>query len=344
MVAAGILSAQPMTGVSRNSPVIAMRQAGPGGSRPRVAPGLVARSGLLGSTTRPGCSRGPHRNVRQNAASVPAPGGGGVGGTGGFSGSGGGGGGGDGDAEKGGPFGGLIKGWEQRVAADPQFVYKVFVEQVIGVGASVVGDMASRPNWGLSELDFVFATLVVGSIVNFALMYLLAPTGAATVSTKNMGLLQKLFSESTLKGMGAPGGHMFEPGFSFKARATNFVYKGFVFAFVGMCAGLTGTAVSNGLLLLRKQLDPNFKTQNTPPNVIYNAATWALHMGASSNLRYQMLNGADMVLQPMMHPGFFKLFSAIVRSANNAVGGITFVMLAKLFGVQQSAPPETATA
>lgn len=33
--------------------------------------------------------------------------------------------------------------------------------QVIGVGASVVGDMASRPNWGLKELDFVFATLVV---------------------------------------------------------------------------------------------------------------------------------------------------------------------------------------
>ena len=33
--------------------------------------------------------------------------------------------------------------------------------QVIGVSASVVGDMASRPNWGLNELDFVFATLVV---------------------------------------------------------------------------------------------------------------------------------------------------------------------------------------
>jgi hypothetical protein len=35
--------------------------------------------------------------------------------------------------------------------------------QVIGVGASVIGDMSSRPNWGLNELDFVFATLVVSS-------------------------------------------------------------------------------------------------------------------------------------------------------------------------------------
>jgi hypothetical protein len=33
--------------------------------------------------------------------------------------------------------------------------------QVIGVGASVVGDLSARPNWGINELDFVFATLVV---------------------------------------------------------------------------------------------------------------------------------------------------------------------------------------
>ena len=36
--------------------------------------------------------------------------------------------------------------------------------QVIGVGASVIGDMSSRPNWGLNELDFVFATLVVSRV------------------------------------------------------------------------------------------------------------------------------------------------------------------------------------
>lgn len=35
--------------------------------------------------------------------------------------------------------------------------------------------------------------------------------------------------------------------------------------------------------------------QNTPPNVVANAACWAGHMGFSSNLRYQILNGFDMV-------------------------------------------------
>ena len=62
-----------------------------------------------------------------------------------------------------------------------------------------------------------------------------------------------------------------------------------------MCAGLTGTAISNTLLLLRQKLDPNFKSQNEAPNVPLNAATWAAHMGISSNVRYQVLNGLDMV-------------------------------------------------
>lgn len=33
--------------------------------------------------------------------------------------------------------------------------------QVIGVGAAVLGDMSSRPYWGLYELDFVFCTIIV---------------------------------------------------------------------------------------------------------------------------------------------------------------------------------------
>ncbi len=82
------------------------------------------------------------------------------------------GGGGSGDNEDKSPKGTFVwKGWEDRVAADPQFVYKVVIEQIIGVSASVLGDMASRPNWGLNELDFVFATLVVSclGIPRFAL-------------------------------------------------------------------------------------------------------------------------------------------------------------------------------
>lgn len=250
----------------------------------------------------------------------------------------GGGGGGDDDDEQpnGNDDGGIMwKGWKDRVAADPEFVYKVLVEQIIGVGASVIGDMSSRPNWGLNELDFVFATLVVGSIVNFSLMYLLAPTGAA--SAGSAGFITKFFGDYYMTKMGAPSGHMFEPGYGISKRLLNFAFKGTVFATIGISAGLIGTAISNGLIMLRKKLDPEFIQQNESPNVLANASCWALHMGVSSNLRYQMLNGLDMLLVPMMPSSAFRVVTSVVRSANNVVGGISFVTLAKLFGVQKSA-------
>jgi len=285
-------------------------------------------------------------NLRRRPHEVRAVAGGG--GTIGGAGQGNGGGGGDGDSswgrgdddessKKEDSF--LVKGWKERVAADPQFGYKVLIEQVIGVGASVIGDMSSRPNWGLNELDFVFATLIVGSIVNFALMYLLAPTAPAAGAAAATGMVAKIFSDHNLVAWGAPGGHMFQPGFSVAKRAVNFAYKGTIFAFIGLSAGLIGTAISNGLLLARKRFDPSFETQNTPPNVLANASCWALHMGVSSNLRYQILNGMDMILQPKMPSAVFRLFTPVIRGANNAVGGVSFVVLAKLLGVQKAAEP-----
>lgn len=117
----------------------------------------------------------------------------------------------------------------------------------------------------------------------------------------------------------------------------NFAYKGGVFAFIGMCAGLVGTTTSNGLLELRKKLDPTFMPPNEPPSIVGNASCWALHMGISSNSRYQMLNGLDMVLQPILPSSMFRIITSVIRGANNMVGGISFVMIAKALGVQKAA-------
>jgi hypothetical protein len=35
--------------------------------------------------------------------------------------------------------------------------------------------------------------------------------------------------------------------------------QGTVFAVIGFVAGIAGTSISNGLIVLRKNLDPNFK-------------------------------------------------------------------------------------
>ncbi|PON60521.1 Protein RETICULATA-related [Parasponia andersonii] len=222
-----------------------------------------------------------------------------------------------------GPIGLFLNGWRSRVAADPQFPFKVLMEEIVGVSSCVLGDMASRPNFGLNELDFVFSTLVVGSILNFTLMYLLAPTLGSSSSA-----LPSIFAN-------CPSSHMFEPGaYSLANRLGTFVYKGTVFAAVGFAAGLVGTALSNGLIKMRKKMDPSFETPNKAPPTLLNAVTWAIHMGVSSNLRYQTLNGIEFVLEKGVPPLVFKSSVVVLRCLNNVLGGMSFVVLARLTGSQ----------
>lgn len=263
-------------------------------------------------------------------------------GTGGWGGGGKGGGGSDGEGRGeaddgnsdnhaeggGGLLGGFLRGWKRRVRADPQFAFKVFSEEFIGVGACVLGDMASRPNFGLNELDFVFSTIIVGSILNFTLMYMLAPTAAAGQVSARLPLL---FAA-------CPPGHMFEAGkYSLLDRAGTFLYKGVQFSAVGFAAGLVGTALSNLLLSVRKKVDPKFEIQNKAPPTVLNALTWAGHMGLSANARYQTLNGVEFYLARLLHPATFKAAVFVMRGLNNVLGGVTFVMLARRTG-SQSAP------
>nr|GMC84157.1 protein RETICULATA-RELATED 3, chloroplastic-like [Ipomoea batatas] len=220
------------------------------------------------------------------------------------------------------PAAAFLAGWRSRVAADPQFPFKVAMEQLVGVSACVAGDMATRPNFGLNELDFVFSTLIVSSILNFVLMYILAPTPSATQS------LPSIFAN-------CPRSHMFEPGnYGPLLRLGTFVYKGALFAAVGFCAGLVGTAISNGLVKMRKQMDSGFEPPNKAPPTILNAATWAIQMGVSSNLRYQALNGIEFWMAKAVPPLVFRSSVVVIRCLNNVVGGMSFVMLARLTGSQ----------
>ncbi|KAI3514971.1 hypothetical protein L1887_13719 [Cichorium endivia] len=224
-----------------------------------------------------------------------------------------------------GPIAAILSGWRSRVAADPQFPFKLLMEELVGVSAAVLGDMATRPNFGLNELDFVFSTLVVGSILNFTLMYLLAPT-----MTSSSIPLPSIFANS-------PTSHMFEPGsYTIMNRLGTLVYKGTLFAAVGLAAGLVGTALSNGLIKMRKKMDPNFESPNKPPPMFLNGITWAVHMGVSSNLRYQTLNGIEFLLQKALPSVFFRTSVVGLRLVNNVLGGMTFVMLARATGSQSS--------
>ena len=128
---------------------------------------------------------------------------------------------------------------------------------------------------------------------------------------------------------------MFEPGaYSLLNRCGTFAYKGAVFAAVGFAAGLVGTVLSNGLISMRKKMDPNFETPNKAPPTLLNSLTWALHMGISSNFRYQTLNGIEFLLAKGLPPLAFKSSVVVLTCLNNVLGGMSFVILARLTGSQ----------
>ncbi|KAH9320871.1 hypothetical protein KI387_015510 [Taxus chinensis] len=235
------------------------------------------------------------------------------------------------DKIKGGLLGALLHGWKSRVEADPQFPFKVLTEEIVGLSARVLDDMACRPNFGLNELDFVFSTLVVGAILNFTLMYMLAPSSSGMSA-----------AAQTLPGLFAscPTGHMFEPGnFNVLERMGTYVYKGILLAAVGFSAGLVGTALSNGLISVRKKMDPNFETPNKPPPTLLNASTWALQMGLSANLRYQTLNGIEFLLAKVLPPIVFKSSVIVLRCLNKVIGGMSFLLFAIITGAEKVDEP-----
>ncbi|KAI7998636.1 hypothetical protein LOK49_LG10G02459 [Camellia lanceoleosa] len=85
---------------------------------------------------------------------------------------------------------------------------------------------------------------------------------------------------------------------------------------------------------MRKKMDTKFETPNKAPPTILNAATWAIHMGLSSNLRYQTLNGIEFLLANLVRPVVFKSSVVVLRCLNNVLGGMSFVVLARLTGSQ----------
>lgn len=112
---------------------------------------------------------------------------------------------------------------------------------------------------------------------------------------------------------------------------------------MGFAAGLFGTVISNLLIGMRKKMDPSFESQNKAPPTVLNAATWAIHMGLSSNLRYQVVNGFEFAMANVLPPSAFKASVFCTRALNNVLGGMSFVALARLTGSQKAEEAKVPT-
>lgn len=224
-----------------------------------------------------------------------------------------------------------------RMLADPSFLFKVGTEIVIDSCCATFAEVQKRGKDFWSEFELYAADLLVGIVVDIALVGLLAPyarIGKPAVSGGLFGSIQQACA--------ALPSSVFEaerPGckFSVKQRAATYFYKGVLYGSVGFGCGLIGQGIANLIMNAKRSIKKSDEDIPVPP-LVQSAVLWGVFLALSSNTRYQIINGLEHLVEasPVAKqvPPVAMAFTVGVRFANNIYGGMQFVDWAKSSGVQ----------
>ncbi|CAN8252603.1 unnamed protein product [Cochlearia groenlandica] len=226
-----------------------------------------------------------------------------------------------------------------RMLADPSFLFKVGTEVAIDSCCATFAEVQKRGENFWSEFELYAADLLVGLVVDVALVGLLAPYA-------RIGKPTLVASTGLFKGLNracaALPSSVFEaerPGckFSVNQRIATFFYKGLLYGSVGFGCGLIGQGIANLIMTAKRSIKKSEEDVPVPP-LFESAALWGVFLGLSSNARYQIVNGLERVVEgssaAKQVPVVAMAFTVGVRFANNVYGGMQFVDWAKLSGVQ----------
>ncbi|KAL5740521.1 hypothetical protein ACOSP7_029404 [Xanthoceras sorbifolium] len=238
------------------------------------------------------------------------------------------------------PLGFLIRSWamlRNRMLADPSFLFKIGTEIVIDSCCATFAEVQKRGKDFWAEFELYVADLLVGLVVNVALVGMLAPyvrIGQPSVSKGFLGRMQRAY--------GALPSSVFEaerPGcrFSVNQRLATYFYKGILYGSVGFGCGIIGQGIANLIMTAKRSINKSEDDIPVPP-LLKSAALWGVFLAVSSNTRYQIINGLESLVEALplakQVPPVALAFTVGVRFANNVYGGMQFVDWARWSGVQ----------
>ncbi|KAF3505461.1 hypothetical protein F2Q69_00001810 [Brassica cretica] len=233
-----------------------------------------------------------------------------------------------------------IRSWSMlrnRILADPSFLFKIGTEIVIDSCCATVAEVQKRGKDFWAEFELYVADLLVGVVVNVALVGMLAPFvrfGQPSASTGSLGRMLNAYT--------ALPSSVFEaerPGCSFSAqqRLATYFYKGIMYGAVGFGCGIVGQGIANLIMTAKRSINKSEEDIPVPP-LIKSAALWGVFLSVSSNTRYQIINGLERVVEASPFakkvPPAALAFTVGVRFANNIYGGMQFVDWARLSGLE----------
>ncbi|KAK6120323.1 hypothetical protein DH2020_046014 [Rehmannia glutinosa] len=224
-----------------------------------------------------------------------------------------------------------------RMLADPSFLFKIGTEIVIDSCCATFAEVKKRGKDFWAEFELYTADLLVGVVVNVALVGMLAPYARIGQPSASQGLFGRM-----QRAYGALPSSVFEaerPGsrFSVNQRIATYFYKGILYGLVGFGCGIVGQGIANLIMTAKRTIKKSEDDIPVPP-LIKSAALWGVFLAVSSNTRYQIINGLERLVEasPVAKqvPPVALAFTVGVRFANNVYGGMQFVDWARLSGVQ----------
>lgn len=206
-----------------------------------------------------------------------------------------------------------------RLMADPAFMQKLVLEQMITISCSIIYEAQARGERFWKELDLVATNTLCLSAANAALVYLVAPTRAAPAPGRFewQNVLARL-PNNVFEGT-TP---MRE--YTTASRVSSFFVKSAELCGVGMLAGAAQSALSQAALAVRRRSDPGFQPSLPVPGVRQNALGMAAAWGMFGNARYQLVAGIDRYLfDHASHLWSYLAVSGAFRSVSTAQGDQT---------------------
>jgi len=237
-------------------------------------------------------------------------------------------------------IGGLLRLWKpfrDRFLADPQFLFKIAVQELIGNGTALASEIVVRGDEIWDEMEYVASDLIVGTVVEAAFVWILAPRVPfpSLTQTPNSGLVRFL---------GSLPSHCFEASsaarrFNILQRIASFFSSGFTYAMTGLGSGVVGTGITYGLISARQTfLDPEYEPHRPLPPVIENSLGWGAFMLLSANTRFQFLEGLELLVNSSLRSqqALVKFLIISLRFGNNYYGGVQFIQFFRWLGLQES--------
>jgi hypothetical protein len=217
-----------------------------------------------------------------------------------------------------------------KLIASPHLGTVIGVETAVGLATMSIAECNARAGKLLAEADFILCDLALVVATNIALVVTLSPTVAIGAAAPR-GLRAAL--------AGLPNTFL-QPGqFSLAQRVGCYAANGVQFGVIGVCSSTVGTLATKGLISLRERVTRHRPDVQLAP-LAQTALAYGAFVGVSSSTRYQLVNAVETSVFARLPVGVpIGALSTVLRTANNYLGGVTWISFQRTFQRPERPPP-----